>query len=164
MINKNLTAVFAASLLTVSLVGCSNSNKPDETAKPAETAAAETTAQPESNKAAIVGSWHLSKVLVSEKEGENPTEVQEADHASMFGEKDNVYTFAEDGTGTFKIVAGPDTMEKPVTWKTNDTGSFAVTNDGVEETYIYDPVEDTLTREHISEHPFMQVLTVFARQ
>ncbi|MBR2762366.1 MAG: hypothetical protein IKD66_14500 [Solobacterium sp.] len=165
MINKTLTAVFAASALTLSLVGCDSSNKPAaEPAKPAETPAAETTAETNSNKAAIVGSWHLSKVLVSEKEGENPTEVQEEDHASMFGEKNNVYTFAEDGTGTFTIVGGGDTVEKEATWITEETGSYKVTSDGIEETYIYDPVDDTLTREYIGENPYIHVLTVFARQ
>ena len=171
MTNKTLTAAFAASALTLGLVGCGASNKPaEEPAKPEETAAVEETAAPEtatetdSNKAAIVGTWQLSKVLVSEKEGENPVEVEEADHASMFGEKNNVYTFAEDGTGTFTVVDGGDSVDKEITWVTNETGSYTVTDDGVEETYIYDPVEDTLTREHISENPFTHVLTVFARQ
>ena len=144
-------AVILASTLVLGMTACSKSEKPAESSAP------------EANQAAIVGSWQLSKVLVSEKEGENPVEVKEDDHASMFGEKENVYTFNEDGTGTFLIVDGQDKVEKDVTWVTNPEGSYTVTADG-DEVYLYDPVDDVLMREYIEKDPYIHVLTVFGRQ
>ncbi len=144
-------AVILASALVLGMTACSKSEKPAESSAP------------EANQAAIVGSWQLSKVLVSEKEGENPVEVKEDDHASMFGEKENVYTFNEDGTGTFLIVDGQDKVEKDVTWVTNPEGSYTVTADG-DEVYLYDPVDDVLMREYIGKDPYIHVLTVFGRQ
>lgn len=156
MKRNRIAAILAASALAMSMTACSTAKKAEESA------------DPETNKAAVVGSWQLSKVLVSEKEGENPAEVQEADHASLYGEKENVYTFNEDGTGTFVTVDGPDKMETPVTWKTDENGSYIVTAaDAVssdEETYIYDPAEDVLMREYIGNDPYIHVVTVFARQ
>ncbi len=156
MKRNKIAAVLAASALAMSMTACSTAKKADESAAP------------ETNQAAIVGSWQLSKVLVSETEGENPAEVQEADHASLFGEKENVYTFNEDGTGTFVTVDGPDKMETPVTWKTDDTGSYTVAaSDAISsepETYIYDPAEDVLMREFTGNDPYMHVVTVFARK
>ncbi len=165
-----LTAAFCSAAMTLCLGACGKTATPAATAAPAATAeTAETpaaTAETASTQAAIVGSWKLSKVLVSEKEGEQPAEVKEDDHASMFGEKNNVYTFAEDGTGTMVVVDGPDQVEKKVTWVTNDTGSYTVTEaDAPEgEVYIYDPVEDVLMREFNGTDPYMHVVTVFARQ
>ena len=173
-----MKTVFASAVLAMSLAACSSSEKPAETASPAapETTA-ETTPETVSTQAAIVGSWQLSKVLVSEKEGENPVEVQEEDHASMFGEKENVYTFNEDGTGTMLAVAGPDEVEIPVTWMTNEDGSYTVVaadtaepeNSGAVisadgETYLYDPVDDVLMRETLLDDPYMHVLTVYGRK
>ena len=64
------------------------------------------------------------------------------------------------------VVDGPDQVEKKVTWVTNDTGSYTVTEaDASEgEVYIYDPVEDVLMREFNETDPYMHVVTVFARQ
>ncbi len=156
MKRNRIAAILAASALAMSMAACSAAKKAEEAANT------------DTNKAAIVGSWQLSKVLVSETEGENPIEVQEADHASLFGEKENVYTFNEDGTGTFVTVDGPDKMETPVNWKTDENGSYTVTAaDAVSsdaETYIYDPAEDILMREYIGSDPYMHVVTVFARQ
>lgn len=155
---NRLAAVLAASALVLNMTACTKAEKP------AESAAPETTAETETNKAAIVGSWQLSKVLVSEKEGENPAEVKEEDHASMFEEKNTLYTFNEDGTGTMVITDGADKTEKELTWVTNDEGSYTVSMEGNDEVYLYDPVEDILMREYIERNPFMHVLTVFARQ
>ncbi len=162
MKNYKFLSVLAVGVLAMSMAACKTAEKPAETVTPEATAETEV----EDNKAAIVGSWQLSKVLVSETEGEDPKEVQEADHASMFGEKDNVYTFNEDGTGTYEVVAGPDKTETEVTWTTNPEGSFAVTaaDGSVEETYLYDPVEDVLMREFIGSDPYTHVVTVFARK
>lgn len=152
----NKIAAVLASVLMLNMTACAKTDKPAESAAPQVTT--------ESNKAAIVGSWQLSQVLVSEKEGENPVEVKEEDHASMFEEKENVYTFNEDGTGMILIIAGPDKLEKEVTWVANPEGSFTVTDDGEEEFYLYDPVDDVLMREYIEQNPYIHVLTVFARQ
>ena len=170
---NRLAAVLAASALVLNMTACSKTETPAASAtpeataeaeKPAESAAPEATAETESNKAAIVGTWQLSKVLVSEKEGENPVEVQEEDHASMFEEKNSVYTFNEDGTGTVVMTEGEDKVEKELTWVTNDEGSYTVSGDA-DEVYLYDPVEDVLMREYIGRDPsFIHVLTVFARQ
>ena len=91
MKRNRIAAILAASALAMSMAACSAAKKAEEAANT------------DTNKAAIVGSWQLSKVLVSETEGENPIEVQEADHASLFGEKENVYTFNEDGTGRMTL-------------------------------------------------------------
>ena len=141
---KRFAAVLAIAALALNLTAC---RKADEPAGPA----------------AIVGSWQLSKVLVSEKEGEDPVEVKEEDHASMFEEKDNIYTFNEDGTGTMILKDGADTTEKKAAWTTNEDGSYTVSADG-DEIYLYDPVEDILMREYIGNDPYIHVLTVFARQ
>ena len=151
---SRIAAVLAAAALATGVTAC----KPAE--KPAETAAAETA---ETEKAAIVGSWQLVRVLVSEKEGDEMVEVQAEDHASMFAEQENVYTFNEDGTGTLLVVDGADKVELPAAWKTNDDGSYTVTAD-VEEVYLYDPVDDVLMREFITDNPYIHVLTVFGRQ
>ena len=146
---SRIAAVLAAAALAAGMTAC----KPAE--KPAETA--------ETEKSAIVGSWQLVRVLVSEKEGENPVEVQAEDHASMFEEQENVYTFNEDGTGTLLVVDGADEVELPAAWRTNEDGSYTVTAD-VEEVYLYDPVDDVLMREFITDNPYLHVLSVFGRQ
>ncbi len=151
----NKIAAVLASVFFLCMTACAKTDKPAESAAPQGSA--------ETSKAAIVGSWQLSQVLVSEKEGENPAAVKEEDHASMFEEKENVYTFNEDGTGTMLLVAGPDKVEKAVTWVTNPEGSYTVTGDE-EEVYLYDPVDDVLMREYIEKDPYIHVLTVFARQ
>lgn len=158
MKNNKFLSVLAAGAIALSMAACKTSGSTQVTAAPTETAAAS-----ETNKAAIVGSWQLSKVLVSEKEGENPAEVQEEDHASMFGEKENVYTFNEDGTGKLLIIAGPDQTETELAWVTDPEGTYTVTG-SEEETFIYDPVEDILMRETIVRDPYIHVVTVFARK
>ena len=159
MKNNKFLSVLAVGALAMSMAAC----KTAETAAPEATAETETETTTENNKAAIVGSWQLSKVLVSETEGEDPAEVEEADHASMFSEKENVYTFNEDGTGTLLVVAGPDQTEEELTWVTDPEGTYTVTGSNAE-TYIYDPVEDVLMREYIGSDPYIHVVTVFARK
>lgn len=157
-------SVLAAGALAMSMAACKTAEKPEETAAPEATAEAQTeTVADNSNKAAIVGSWQLSKVLVSETEGEDPVEVQEADHASMFSEKENVYTFNEDGTGTLLVVAGPDQAETELSWVTDPEGTYTVTGSD-EETFIYDPVDDVLMREYIGNDPYIHVVSVFGRK
>ncbi|MBQ6593132.1 MAG: DUF5004 domain-containing protein [Solobacterium sp.] len=148
-----LTAVLAASALALGMIACTKADKLEEPAA--------------ENTAAIVGTWQLSKVLVSEKEGEDPVEVKEEDHASMFGEKDNVYTFNEDGTGTLLVVDGPDKEEKLLAWATTEEGSYDVLEADAaahDMLFLYDPVEDVLMREFIGKDPYIHVVTVFARQ
>ncbi|MCR5372749.1 MAG: DUF5004 domain-containing protein [Solobacterium sp.] len=148
-----LTAVFAASALALGMIACTKADEPEEPAA--------------ENTAAIVGTWQLSKVLVSEKEGEDPVEVKEEDHASMFGEKDNVYTFNADGTGTLLVVDGVDKEEKLLAWATTEEGSYEVLEADVaahDMLFIYDPVDDVLMREFNGKDPYIHVVTVFARQ
>lgn len=152
---KNILAIFAAAAMAVSMAACG-----------AKGTGAKTDGAADKNAAAIVGSWQLNKVLVSEKEGEEAVEVSEADHASMFEEKNSVYTFNEDGTGTLVAVDGPDKVEKEMTWA-DAQDAFAVTVDDITEDYVYDPVDDTLTREFIennSADQYMRVVFVFTRQ
>ena len=152
---KNILAIFAAAAMAVSLAACGSKGTE-----------AKTDGAADKNVAAIVGSWQLNKVLVSEKEGEEAVEVSEADHASMFEEKNSVYTFNEDGTGTLTVTAGPDKVEKEMTWA-DAQDAFAVTVDDITEDYVYDPVDDTLTRKFIennSADQYMRVVFVFARQ
>ena len=157
-------SVLAAGALAMSMAACKTADKTEETAAPEATAETHTeTVADSSNKAAIVGSWQLSKVLVSETEGEEPAEVQEADHASMFSEKENVYTFNEDGTGTLLVVAGPDQAETELNWVTDPEGTYTVTGSD-EETFIYDPVEGVLMREYIGSDPYIHVVSVFGRK
>ena len=159
MKNNKFLSVLAVGALAMSMAAC----KTAETAAPEATAEAQTETTVDSNKAAIVGSWQLSKVLVSETEGEDPVEVQEADHASMFSEKDNVYTFNEDGTGTLLVVAGPDQAESELKWVTDPEGTYTVTGSDTE-TFIYDPVDDVLMREYNGNDPYIHVVSVFARK
>ena len=161
MKNNKYLSVLAVGALAVSMAACKTAEKTEETVAPEATAETETAA--ENNKAAIVGSWQLSRVLVSETEGEDPAEVQEEDHASMFSEKENVYTFNEDGTGTLLVAAGADQAETELTWVTDPEGTYTVTGTD-EETFIYDPVEDILMREYIGSDPYIHVVSVFARQ
>ena len=154
-------SVLTVGALAMSMAACKTTGKTEEPDAPS--AAAETETVTEENKAAIVGSWQLSRVLVSETEGQNPEEVQETDHASMFSEKENVYTFNEDGTGTLLVVAGADQAEEELTWVTDPEGTYTVTGSNAE-TYIYDPVEDVLMREYLGSDPYIHVVTVFARK
>ncbi len=162
---KNMITVFAAAL-ALSLGACGSKTANETAAEPAaETAAAETAAaeQNDGSVAAIVGSWKLDKVLVSEAEGTPAEEVSEEDHASLYAEKNSLYTFNEDGTGTLTVTDGADTAESEITWKDADD-SFAVTADGITADYIYDPVEDTLLRQTIEKDPYMDVQFIFVRQ
>ncbi len=147
---NNIASLLTAAALAFSMTACS-ANKSEE-------------ASTQPNQAGIVGSWQLSKVLVSETEGENPVEVQEEDHASMFEEKENVYTFNEDGTGTMVIVDGADEAEIPLTWTTNENGEYTVSAEDIQETYIYDPADNVLMREYFGNDPYIHVVTVFARK
>ena len=147
---KKIASLLTTAALAFSMTACS-ANKTEE-------------ASTQPNQAGIVGSWQLSKVLVSETEGENPVEVKEEDHASMFEEKENVYTFNEDGTGTMVIVDGADEAEIPLTWTTNENGEYTVAAEDIQETYIYDPVDNVLMREYIGNDPYIHVVTVFARK
>lgn len=144
--NRIMTTIAAAALV-LGMAACSSSSKEEEPA----------------DQAAIVGSWQLSKVFMSETEGAEPEEVQEAGHASMFGEKDNVCTFNADGTGTLLIVEGDDKTETALTWTTNEDGSYTVTAEEAE-IYLYDPVDDVLMREFSISDPYIYVLNVYARK
>ena len=156
--------MFAASAMTLALTACGSSSAA-ATATAAPAAAPEATAEAaEAAAAGIVGSWKLDKVLLSEKEGEAPAEITEEGHASMFGEKDNTYTFNEDGTAVITQVAGPDTTDVEGTWTAASDTEYTVKYDSTEETYVYDKDADTLTRTFTEKDPYMELQTVFARQ
>ncbi len=172
---KNAIAVITAATLVFSLGGCGAKTSEEAGTNTEATETAEGTGtenesvetaeaqERDGSVAAIVGSWKLDKVLISEEEGAAAEEVSEEDHASLYAEKDSLYTFNEDGTGTLTMSAGGDTAESEITWEDADD-CYEVTSDGITEFYVYDVVDDTLLRQIFESDPYMEIQFIYVRQ
>ncbi len=172
---KIVITVITSAILVFSLGGCSadtaqeaesdtqsieEAEKNESETEPTETA---DVTESDGSVAAIVGSWKLEKVLISEEEGIVAEEVSEEDNASLYAEKDSLYTFNEDGTGTLTMSAGGDMSESEITWvDANDC--YEVTSDGITEDYIYDVVDDTLLRQVFESNPYREIQFIYVRQ
>ncbi len=158
---KNVITMIIATGLIISLLGC-GAETAGESGSGTQSTETVDVAKKDGSVAAIVGSWKLDKVLISEEEGTVAEEVAEEDHASLYAEKDSIYTFKEDGTGILTMNDGGDTAEVEITWKDADD-CYEVTSDGITDDYVYDVVDDTLLRQVFESEPYREIQFIYVR-
>ena len=142
---KKLSVFAAVSALAFALAGCGSS--------------AASKASP------VVGDWELTKVTATVP-GEEPTEMNPEENASLFGDK-GYYTFNEDGTGSLNIYEGDTVATTDGKW-TNDGDTYTFTEaSGNELVVTYDKSADTLRREYTDDSadaPYSAITFVYTRK
>ncbi len=95
---------------------------------------------------AIVGTWKLGRVEGTMRGESEKRELNPEENASVFGDRDNIYTYKEDGTAVETMTEAGSVYEETGTWSVNEDGSFTVNLSGLNFTYVYDSSDDSLRR------------------
>ena len=113
---------------------------------------------------AFVGSWKLDKVLEIH-EGDAPEELAKESNQSLYGTDESILTFTSDGKGQDEIKEGPNASKTEGTWEMTEPDKYVYTDNGLQLTFDYFRVEDTLLRDVKDDapdaaHPFLRFIYV----
>lgn len=153
---KQLLRALAASLalLTV-LSGCGADSK-NAAAAPASG----------SNASDIVGEWKLESVIGTKAGESKGEELDMEENAAKFAEGSGVYTFKENGTGSYQSEEGGGTFEYNGNWTAKDDTTYVFSGLDQDSEYVYDAASDTLHRfyeDETGEDEYAKLEFVFAR-